>query len=273
MRSTLVEAARLDSKITGEALVAASGFDPLAMSKAILGAAKIDPDIMQATLESGSAGAALALAALGAEVPVEAFLSENAPIAGTDPATGEVWEVVAQQSASVVILAKFPRGKPGAQVDVIDILVLPDDVAPLPQGETVSSFVQIIGENFNQGDLRATHVTFPVSKIWLQENDIHPWAVSFNRYDDQNGSWNSFDAKRSREDAEFVYYTATPPGFSLWAVSGRSDVEQVDFRVDSLSIDPLEIRERQEVIVQAQVTNLGDDPMIHNATLWLNGRV
>ena len=43
--------------------------------------------------------------------------------------------------------------------------------------------------------------------------------------------------------------------------------------MDDLTIDPPKIRERQEVIVEAQVVNLGDSMMTHSATLWLNGRV
>ncbi len=273
MRNTLLQAAKIDAATIGEVMVVASEVDARSMSKAILSAAKIDPGLIQAALESGSAGAIDGLAALGLEVPVESFVSENPPIEGTDPSTGEVWELVAPPSASVAVLAKFQRANPEAQVDVINIPELPEGVAPLPSGEVVYSFIQITGENFDQEDLRATHVTFFVENSWLEANNIHPWAVSLNRYDPAANQWNPFAAKRAGEDEFFVYYTATPPGFSLWAVSGRTDVKEIRFRVDDLTIDPPEIRERQEVIVRAQVVNLGAATTDHNVTLWLNGRV
>ena len=271
--NALVHAARIDALITGQALVAASEADALAISKAILAAARIDPGVIQASMQAGSTTAIGALAALGTKVSVESFVSENTPIEGTDPSTGEVWEVVAPPSASVAVLAKFARGNSEARVDVINVFQLPPDVAPLPEGEIPNSFFQIEGENFDQEMIRATHVTYSVSKAWMLENDIHPWSVNFNRYNEENEAWQTFPGKRVREDEFFVYYTATPPGFSLWAISGRTTVKEVGFRVDNLTIDPPQVREFQEVTVRAEVVNLGDTTMNHSASLWLNGRV
>ncbi|MCH8988695.1 MAG: PGF-pre-PGF domain-containing protein [Chloroflexi bacterium] len=269
----LVEGARIDAETIGNVLVQAIMTDALATSEAIVRAAKLDTGVIQAALGAGIAGAPGALAALGAVIPVESFVPENPPLEGVDPATGQVWESVSTPTAIEQILAKFPRPEADAHVEVTEFPALPEGVAPLPPGDIADAYIGLSGENFNEDDLITTHVSFFVEKSWLQDNDIHPWSVRFNRYDEERGAWVPFVAKRVREDEDRVTYTATPSGFSLWAISGRSDLPPIQYRVDDLRIDPPQIRERQEVTVEAKVINLGATTIIHNLTLWLNGRV
>ena len=269
----LVEAARIDAQATGKAIGWGTLADATPTNQAVVIAGKIDVGAIQAALGAGIASVPGALAALGTGIPVETFVPENAPMEGVDPTTGEVWQPAGSPQPVERILAKFSRPIQDAYVDVAEVPALPAGVPALPTDQVVKEFVRFTARNFDEADLRAAHVTFFVEKSWLEANDIHPWSVRFNRYDEERRTWVAFVGKLVREDELRVYYTVTPPGFSLWAISGSSSGPPVQFRVDDLSIDPIGIRERQHVTVQAQVTNLGTTTGDHNVTLWLNGRV
>ena len=171
------------------------------------------------------------------------------------------------------ILAKFSVTKPDAYVEVTYYPALPEGVAPLPPGELANAYFRFTANNFDDGDILATHLSFSVEKSWLQANSIHPWSIRFNRYDDAREEWVLLDAKRVREDEQLIHYTAYPPGFSHLAISGSPGGRPIQSRVENLRIDPPEIREWEEIAVEAQVVNLGDTTISRNLTLWLNGLV
>ncbi len=75
------------------------------------------------------------------------------------------------------------------------------------------------------------------------------------------------------EDQERVFYTVPPAQFSLWAVSGSSELPPMQVRVDNLRIVPNQITEGQSVTVEAEVVNNGTTTARHNVVLWLNRRV
>ncbi|MCH7939938.1 MAG: PGF-pre-PGF domain-containing protein, partial [Candidatus Marinimicrobia bacterium] len=270
---TLVEAARIDAAAIGNAVAGAIIADATAISQAVVEAAKTDAGAIQAALGAGIVAEPGMLAALGAEMQVETFIPENAPIEGIDPSSGDFWQEVGSPPPVERILARFSEETQGAHVEVTLVAELPPGVPSLPAGQVHSAYVRLTPQHFEDSDLLAAHVTFFVEKSWMEANDIHPWSVRFSRYDEDQQTWAIFNAKRVREDEDRVYYTFTPPGFSLWAISGSSSVLPLQFRVDDLSIDPVEVREGQHVTVRAQVTNLGATAGNFNAAIWVNGRV
>ena len=153
---------------------------------------------------------------LGVEIPSESFVPENPPIEGTNPSTGEFWQLVGTHPIIEQILVRFLEPIPNAHLEVTDYSVVPDGVAPLPPGELANAYFSFTARNFDDGDIRATHLSFSVEKSWLRDNLINPWSVRFNRYDEDRRTWVLLDAKRVGEDEFLVHYTAYPPGFHIW---------------------------------------------------------
>ena len=252
---TLVEAARVDPDAMGPVLAEAAMTDAAATSRAVLAAARTDSRAINAALALSIGAYPGALPVLGTGIVVDSFLTENPPRAGIDPTTGEIWQIVGSGATIERILAKFSREIPNARVDLTEVAELPPGVASLPLDQAISEYVRLTPQNFREADLRGVHITFLVEKSWLEANDIHPWAVCFNRYHEERRTWVAYTAKRIREDDQRVYYAVQSSGFSLWAISGSYRVPPIQFRVDDLIIDPVEIRENERVTIQVKVTN------------------
>lgn len=112
-------------------------------------------------------------------------------------------------------------------------------------------------EGFTPGELFSAHAKLSVEKRWLDANQIHQWAVSFNRFDTEKAKWVPTQAKRVSEDETQVFFSVVVTGFSLWAIAGETEVPPVRANVDNLEIVPAEPREGQTVTVSAQITKIG----------------
>ena len=169
------------------------------------------------------------------------------------------------------VLLKLSTPSPGALVTIEDVVGTP--VAQLPAGEVLLPLTRLTPVNFREEDIIATHVTFFAEKSWLEDNGIHPWSVNFNRYDEDSGKWVAYPGKLVREDADRIFYTVQPDRFSIWAVSGESTIPPLRFQADNLSITPALAAENQNIVIQAQVTNLTQETADYNSVLWINDQV
>ena len=203
-------------------------------------------------------------------IPIEILGEDFPPMLGqTD---GGFWQLGSSTPAPLdQILIKLPRLIPGARVIIEDVVGTP--VPHLPAGEVLLPLVRLTPENFQQGDIVATHVTFFVEKSWLEANNVHPWSVTFNRYDEESGQWVPYLGKLVRDDADRIFYTVQPDRFSIWAISGESTVPPARFQADNLTISPALAAESQNIVIQAQVTNLTQETAEYNSVLWINDQV
>jgi len=270
----LAKAADASPVSIGRSLNTGAAVNARAIGDALITAASEDVSSIGEALAFGPARDATALAALGKEISVEPWMPEKTPKLGLSKTGDGYWLAVASAQAigsSVVdqVLGKYTDEASGAQVAVQDVGEKPADV-PVPQdGDTVLSYVKLATENVNPDDLRASHVTLVVDKLWLLDEDIHPWSIQFNRYDEDRAAWTPHLAKRSGESASEVYYTVAPSGFSLWSISGREgEIPPKRFLVESMYAGSAS--EGEEFTVTARVTNLTDSPQNYNAVLWLN---
>ena len=161
--------------------------------------------------------------------------------------------------------------RPGAQVTIEDVVGTP--VAEIPAGEVPLPLTRLTPVNFREEDIIASHVTFFAEKSLLEANNVHPWSVTFNRYDEGSGKWVAYPGKLVREDADRIFYTVQPDRFSIWAISGESELPPARFQADNLSISPGLAAERQNIVIQAQVTNLTQETADFNSVLWINDQV
>ncbi|MBP1908507.1 PGF-pre-PGF domain-containing protein [Methanolobus bombayensis] len=68
-------------------------------------------------------------------------------------------------------------------------------------------------------------ITFKVERSWLEENNIEESTVNLYRYSDV--SWNPLPTSVVEEDDEFIYFEASTPGFSPFAI-GSEEVEKAE---------------------------------------------
>jgi hypothetical protein len=294
----LAEAAAADAATVGALLVSAANSDPRATADALNAAAREDAAAIGEALASGPAKDPDALAALGELLPVTPWLPEEAPREGPSRYSTGVWEKAGSQGAIDLILVKLT--KPGRRSNV-SVTALPlgvlsefqertagaaerklEDTTPTsagtlrsklpapPAGHLVAALVRLTPSGFPTLDLVAGHVTFSVEKGWLDENGIHPWSINFSVYALEQRAWQLSAAKRVREDAERVYYSAVVPSFSTWAVLGSEAPPEPSFRVDDLTIAPAQVGEGEPVTVEARVTNLTSEPAAPVLAVYLD---
>jgi len=92
-----------------------------------------------------------------------------------------------------------------------------------PEGVTVPTnsvyLYLVIDTNVETTAISSAVITFKVEQKWLTDNKIDKSAVKLLRY--ANG-WNVLTPTISSEDATFVHYKATTPGFSTFAITGAA---------------------------------------------------
>lgn len=210
----------------------------------------------------------VALLNLAQKIPYEIITSEDPPVVGI-----RGWQATGSPAPIDHILTRFKEDVPGAHILVEHLHDFPPEIFSLPEDQIVNTVLRLTPENFEPEDMVANHVTFFVSRSWLEENNVHPWSVSFNRYDEARGVWVPYIGKLVREDEESFFYTVSPASFSLWAIFGAVELPPVRFQADNLVSTPAQAIDGQSVDVQFEVTNLGSEPKDYNAVLWLDNEV
>ncbi len=95
-------------------------------------------------------------------------------------------------------------------------------------------------------------IEFKVEKSWLTQNKLDKNAVALFRYADSK--WNELKANILKEDDKLVYYSASTPGFSYFAV-GKSSAEPVK---EEAKEEPLV--ETKEPTVLEEEKNVSQEP-------------
>ena len=293
----LAEAAAADAAAVGALLVSAAKSDPGVTAQVLNLAARENAGAVGESLAAGPANDPDALAALGEFLPVTSWLPEEAPLEGLSRSSMGVWEKAGSQGAVDLVLVKLT--KPGRRSNVA-VTALPlgilsqfqertagaterrlEDSTPTsagtlrsklpapPVGEIVAALIRLTPSGFPVLDFIAGHVTVAVEKSWLDENGVHPWSIKFSVYDLEQRYWQSSLARRVREDADRVYYSAVVPAFSTWAVLGSEEPPEASFRVDDLAIGPAQVREGEPVSVEARLTNLTQEQIAPVLAVYL----
>ena len=65
-------------------------------------------------------------------------------------------------------------------------------------------------------------VSFKVEKAWMQDKKIDKASITLNRYSDKK--WTQMPAILSGEDNSYLYFTAKTPGYSSFAITGKTTV-------------------------------------------------
>ena len=170
-------------------------------------------------------------------------------------------------------MAKFKQTLTGVQVELEQLAIRPPHIQPEPPGERLNTYLRI---DLSQNAARAVevgYIRFRVAKSWLTANNIHKWSVLLSRYDAETNSWMTLPTKRVDEDITNVYYTATTPKFSVFAISGSTDVPEREFDISGLEVTPAQGIAGQPIKVTADIVNLARTSRNFVVPLWVNGTV
>jgi PGF-pre-PGF domain-containing protein len=86
----------------------------------------------------------------------------------------------------------------------------------------VYSYFTIESENLESG-LSSVNIKFWVDRSWIQQNDVDLQTVKLSRY--QDGVWQELSTQQLNADASNVYFSASSPGLSTFAIVAEAEQE------------------------------------------------
>ena len=269
-----------ESIIWNDLVVNAVNSNAAISAKVLNAAGKIDPESATKRLSevvdsiSSSEGKEF-IKSLGSEMPVDIWLKESLPYPGWDPYGNGIWGELSQGGSGsgsfARIFGKF-NDIPQAAVS-INIEEITPNIPDSREGRVVKEYFQIDKTGFENEDLVSAHLIVPIEKSWFEENDLHEWSIEFSRFNESNSTWNSVTAKRMSEDEIAVYYSIPVSGFSTWSISGSDMPSEPRVNVDGLVIFPAQIREGDTASAQVEVTNLSNENIEYDLSLWIDSQV
>jgi S-layer protein (TIGR01567 family) len=95
-------------------------------------------------------------------------------------------------------------------------------VSNLSEGEVYRYFNVWVGNSgFASSDnIENPTICFKVKKSWIQDKKIDQDSITLNRYSDKK--WEQLPVSLSGEDSEYLYFTADVPGYSFFAITGKT---------------------------------------------------
>ncbi|MBI2549290.1 PGF-pre-PGF domain-containing protein [Candidatus Woesearchaeota archaeon] len=101
----------------------------------------------------------------------------------------------------------------------MDVIAYSDRPTKIPAfaGGTIFQYLEIV-TNLVEGDVSSATIDFRVTKAWLSLNNIGYDDVALYRY---KGDWTELPTTKASDDATYVYYSATSPGFSYFAIGQK----------------------------------------------------
>lgn len=103
------------------------------------------------------------------------------------------------------------------RVEVTKLVSKPSSVSPTPSGG-LYRYIEIDAPKL-EGKLKQAIIQFEVTKKWLDDNDYEPEHIRLSRFVDN--SWRELTTSIIREESDKVYYEATSPGFSYFAITAK----------------------------------------------------
>jgi len=109
----------------------------------------------------------------------------------------------------------------------------------------VYNYFEISKENFENSQVDSAKVSFKVEKSWLIDNQISSEGVVLFRY---NSGWNELTTAFDREDELNYYYSASTPGFSMFAIGSKIvSQEEIEAYEEAQKVTEEEITEEASV--------------------------
>ncbi len=128
-----------------------------------------------------------------------------------------------KNATPIVYIAFDAKKTPGKTTTIVEMLnkksIL---VSELPSDEVYKSVNIWAGNNgfIIPTNIENAVICFKVEKSWIQDKSINQSSITLNRY--SNKKWDQLPTNLSEEDDKYLYFIAQTPGFSPFAITGRT---------------------------------------------------
>jgi PGF-pre-PGF domain-containing protein len=128
------------------------------------------------------------------------------------------------RNATSVVSVSFDSKKTAGKTTTITEMLKEKStlVSGLPSGEVYKSLNIWVGNSgfATPKNIENAVVCFKVEKSWIQDKKIDKSSITLNRYSDKK--WNELPTSLLSEDGKYLYFTAQTPGFSPFAITGKT---------------------------------------------------
>jgi len=128
----------------------------------------------------------------------------------------------AKNRTCVVYVSFDAKKTAGETIAIVEVLKGKSSLVPSMPSDNVYKFFNVwIGDNGFAGskNIEKPVICFKVEKSWLQNNNIDQSSIALNRYSDKE--WKQLPVNLIAEDNKYLYFTASVPGFSSFAITGK----------------------------------------------------
>ena len=130
---------------------------------------------------------------------------------------------LAKNATSIVSVAFDSKKTVGKTTTIVEMLKNKSTLTPDVPKDEVYSYLNIWVGNGGYGtekNIENAVVCFKVEKSWIQDKKIDKSSIILNRYSDKK--WNQLPTSLLSEDDKYLYFTAQTPGFSPFAITGKT---------------------------------------------------
>lgn len=134
-----------------------------------------------------------------------------------------------EKNATCVVYVSFDAKKNAGKITAIaeQLKGKSSLVSELNSGEVYKYFNLWVGNSgfATEKNIENPELCFKVEKLWLKDKKIDQTSVTLNIYSDKK--WSQLPVKLLKEDNQYLYFTAQPPKFSFFAITGKATLEGV----------------------------------------------
>ena len=134
---------------------------------------------------------------------------------------------LAKNATSIVYLSFDSKKTVGKTTTIVEMLKNKSTLTPDAPTDEVYNYLNIWVGNGGYGtekNIENAVVCFKVEKSWIQDKGIDQSSIILNRYSDKK--WNELPTTLLREDDKYLYFTAETPGFSPFAITGKTTAKE-----------------------------------------------
>lgn len=129
-----------------------------------------------------------------------------------------------KNATSVIYLSFGSKKTAGKTTTTVEMLRNKSTLTPDSPESDVYNYLNIWvgngGYGSNENNLENAVICFKVEKSWMQDKSIDKSSITLNRYN--NKKWNELPTSYIKEDDKYLYFTAETPGFSPFAITGKT---------------------------------------------------
>jgi len=109
------------------------------------------------------------------------------------------------------------------QINITKLDAKPEETPALVN---VYRYIRIDKKNIEDENVSEVKIVFKVEKSWIASNNINPDTIALYRY---TTKWEKLNTVKKGADSEYLYYEATSPGLSYFAISGEKSIQSCPF--------------------------------------------